>query len=161
MYMPRNLSRTRLIIGFAGWLALCLAAGVVGSQFQPGDWYEEIVKPTWTPPSWVFGPVWTVLYVLMAIAAWDVWRRFGFEEAPWALGFFFIQLVLNGAWSWFFFGLQDLALALGEIVVLWAALTVTMLLFFRASVLAGWLLVPYLAWVTFAAVLNFAIWLLN
>jgi translocator protein len=159
--MSRDLGLTKQLVGFAFWLALCLAAGFIGSQFQPGDWYEEIVKPSWTPPSWVFGPVWTVLYILMGIAAWMVWRRYGFEGAPWALGLFIVQLVLNAGWSWFFFGLQDPGLAFGDIVALWGVLIVTMLSFFRRSLPAGWLLVPYLAWVTFAAVLNFAIWIMN
>jgi translocator protein len=159
--MSRNLSRTHLLVGFAFWLALCLCAGFVGSQFQPGPWYDQLAKPSWTPPSWVFGPVWTLLYIMMAIAAWRVWSRYSFEGAPWALGLFIVQLVLNAAWSWFFFGLEDPGLAFGDIAVLWATLTLTMLLFFRRSLLAGWLLVPYLAWVTFAAALNLAIWLMN
>jgi translocator protein len=159
--MARDISRTRMLIGFALWLAITLAAGAIGSQFEPGEWFENLVKPSWNPPSWVFGPVWTLLYVLMAVAAWRIWFKHGFSGAPWALGLYFVQLVLNAAWSWFFFGLQNPGLAFGEIIVLWLVLIMTMLMFFRRSLLAGWLFIPYLAWVTFASALNGAIWLLN
>jgi translocator protein len=149
------------LVGFALWLILVLAAGYFGSQFEPGQWYENLVKPSWTPPSWVFGPVWIIMYILMAIAVWLVWKEHGLRGAPWAIGFFVMQLVLNAMWSWIFFGLEAPGWAFAEIVALWGAILTTMLLFFCKNVTAGWLIVPYLAWVTFAAILNATIWLLN
>jgi translocator protein len=121
----------------------------------------SLEKPAFNPPSWVFGPVWTVLYAMMAVAAWLVWREAGFGGATAALSLFFVQLALNLAWSGIFFGLRQPGWALVEIAVLWAAILATMILFFRHSTLAGWLLVPYLLWVSFASVLNAALWRLN
>jgi translocator protein len=148
-------------IGLVGWLLVVAVAAWFGSQFMPGAWYAGLEKPAWTPPSWLFGPVWTLLYVAMAIAAWLVWRERGFSGAPVALGLFLLQLSLNAAWSWLFFGLQRPDLAFAEIVVLWGAILATLTAFGRIRAAAGWLLAPYLAWVTFAAALNFAIWRLN
>lgn len=148
-------------IGLAAWLALCLAAGFIGSQFEPGTWYADLEKPNWTPPSWIFGPVWTLLYILMAVAAWLVWKDGGFRNATTALSLFIVQLVLNAMWSWIFFGLQRPAPAFIEILFLWAVLVATTVVFWRRRSGAGVLLLPYLAWVTFAAALNFAIWQLN
>ena len=125
-------------------------------------WYREIARPSFTPPSWVFGPVWTTLYLAMGFAAFLVWRSGpGRREVRVALWAFAIQLVLNALWSPLFFGLKNLGLAFAEIVVLWAAIAVTLTLFWRRSALAGLLLVPYLAWVSFATALNFAFWRLN
>jgi translocator protein len=147
-------------LGLVGWVALPLLAGLVGSQFEPGTWYAGLEKPPWNPPSWVFGPVWTTLYVLMGVAAWLVWDRSG-AGASAALTLFVVQLVLNAAWSWLFFGLQSPGLALIEIVVLWALIVATTMLFWRVRAGAGALMLPYLAWVTFATALNFEIWRLN
>lgn len=146
--------------GLAVWIVLPLLAGAFGSQFQPGPWYAQLDKPAWNPPGWVFGPVWTTLYVLMGIAAWLVWDRHG-AAARGALTVFVVQLVFNAAWSWLFFGLQRPGLAFAGIVILWALIVWTVVLFWKARRTAGLLLLPYLAWVTFAAVLNFTIWRMN
>jgi translocator protein len=142
-------------------LLLCFsAAGVGGLVTTPNipNWYANLAKPSWTPPGWIFGPVWSVLYLSMAVAAWLVWRR-GDSAVPMTL--FGIQLVFNAAWSWLFFGLHSPGAALVDIVLLWMAIVGTTIVFWRRSRLAGMLFVPYLAWVSFAAMLNFAIWWLN
>lgn len=143
-----------------------LSAGLIGSLAVTGggftSWYAAIEKPGFTPPSWVFGPVWTVLYLLMGIAAFLVWRRgLGSQFVKGALIWFLVQLALNAAWTPVFFGLHRIGLALLVIVLLWIAIVVTMFHFFRVSTWAGWLFVPYLLWVSFATVLNAAIWRLN
>ncbi len=157
----RNPAWQALALGLF-YLACFLAAGL-GSLFTMvslGSWYTALVKPSWNPPSWVFGPVWTVLYAMMAVAGWLVWRKGG--PASWlALRWFAVQLVLNVGWSAVFFGLQMPGLAFVEIVILWVAIAATLKTFWQASRPAGILLVPYLLWVIFAAVLNFAIWRLN
>ena len=148
----------------AGLLILVFAVAGVGGWFTSmgvSDWYVALNKPSWNPPSWLFGPVWTALYIAMAVAAWLVWKEAGFDGAGAALTLFFVQLALNLAWSGVFFALQSPGWALLEIVALWMAIAATMLLFFRHSAWAGGLMVPYVAWVTFAAVLNGAIWRLN
>jgi translocator protein len=147
-------------IGLALWVALPLLAGAFGSFFQPGEWYARLEKPPWNPPSWVFGPAWTTLYVLMGVAAWLVWDRYR-GAAKVALAVFVVQLVFNALWSYFFFGAQSPALAFGWIVLLWVLIVITLVLFWRARTVAGVLLLPYLAWVSFAAVLNYTIWQLN
>lgn len=127
-----------------------------------GRYLVQVAQQTCVePPGSIFGPVWTTLYVLMGIAAWLVWKREGFWPAKTALILFAIQLVLNGAWSWIFFRMRRPDLAFLEILFLWIAIAATTLAFFRHSQLAGWLLTPYLAWVSFAAVLNFTIWRMN
>ena len=133
---------------------------LVGARFTPGPWYLELAKPPWTPPGWLFGPVWTALYATIGVAAWLIWRGHGFRPvaAWWAWG---TQLVLNAAWSWIFFGLQAPGLALLEIVVLGGTVAFTIVLFWRLRPAAGALLLPYLAWVAFATALNAAIWALN
>lgn len=144
------------------FLALSFGAALVGSQFMPGAWYAEIVKPSWNPPSWVFGPVWTVLYVLMAVAAWLVWRAGGgWRGAAVPLSLWLVQLVLNAGWSWLFFGQRRIDLALVEITVLWLTILGCVLLFWRVRPLAAGLMLPYLGWVAFAAVLNGTLWSLN
>ena len=155
------MTSTRSSLGLVGWLVISFAAGWIGSQYMPGAWYAALTKPAWNPPSSVFGPVWTVLYVLMAVAAWLVWRRTGFTGGGLALPLFLAQLVLNALWSYLFFGIHRPDLALLEIVVLWAAILWVTLLFWRKVPLAGVLMLPYLAWVGFAACLNFALWQLN
>ncbi|MFO1044520.1 MAG: TspO/MBR family protein [Planctomycetaceae bacterium] len=155
--------RTRWI-GFTFFLVICLGAGGLGAIATTPEidgWYRTVAKPTWNPPNSVFGPVWTTLFVMMAVAAWLVWRPAGFIAAKVPLLLFTAQLALSVAWSWIFFGLHQPGWAFVEIVFLWAAIAVTMRAFFLRSQFAGWLLVPYLAWVSFAAVLNFAIWRLN
>jgi tryptophan-rich sensory protein len=155
---------TRATIGLVFWLVLCLGAAWTGSLITrpaiPG-WYAELAKPAWTPPSWVFGPVWTALYIMMAVAAWLVWRKGGAAAAAVPLGLFLVQLALNVSWSPLFFGLHRPDLAFFVIVLLWCAILATLVAFWRVSPAAGWLLLPYLLWVTYASALNFAIWRLN
>jgi len=151
----------RSILGLVGWLAACFAAAALGGLFMPGDWYAQLQKPSWNPPNWIFGPVWTGLYTLMATAAWLVWQRGGFAAQRRSLGWFLLQLLFNALWSPLFFGLCNPGLAFVDIMLLWLALLATVLLFGEARPLAGVLLLPYLGWVTFAAALNWTLWQLN
>jgi tryptophan-rich sensory protein len=155
------MKRGRPGIGLIGWLAACFCASAVGALFVPGEWYAGLKKPAWTPPNWVFGPVWAALYTMMGVAAWLVWKRGGFAAQRRPLLLFLLQLALNAAWTPLFFGLHSPRLAFVEIVLLWLAIAATLTAFRRVSRVAAWLLVPYLAWVSFAAVLNFALWRLN
>ncbi len=129
--------------------------------FRPGDWYERLKKPWWRPPNWLFGPAWAVLYVTIAIAGWLVWREVGFTGAPGAFAIYALQLLLNRLWSPLFFGLRRPDIAMGGLVALWVAIAATVATFAPLVESAALLLLPYLAWVTFAGVLNFAIWRLN
>ena len=150
----------RLVLCLA---AVAVAAGVGGLGTRAGlqDWYAELAKPSWTPPGWLFGPVWTVLYAAMAVAAWLVWRTAEPAVAARALTVFAIQLVLNAIWPLVFFGLRMPGAAFVEIVGLWAAVLVTVIVFWRSVPAAALLMVPYLCWVTFAAALNLAVWRMN
>jgi benzodiazapine receptor len=148
-------------LGLAGWLVVCFSAAAVGSGFMPGEWYARLNKPVWNPPSWIFGPVWSALYAMMAMAAWLVWRRGGFVAQRRPLMWFLLQLLLNTAWSPLFFGLRNPALAFTEILLLWCAILATLLAFWKVHRVAGALLVPYLAWVSFATFLNFTLWRMN
>ena len=151
-------------IGLAIFIGVCLGAGGLGAIATTPEidgWYRTLAKPTWNPPDSVFGPVWTTLFILMAIAAWLVWQREGFKAAALPMTLFGVQLVLNVSWSWVFFGMHQPGWAFVEIVILWLAIVATTAAFFRRSQIAGCLLVPYLGWVSFAAVLNFTIWRLN
>jgi tryptophan-rich sensory protein len=147
-----------------GLVVLCLVVAALGGAVTASSvdtWYVALAKPAFNPPGWVFGPVWTVLYLLMAFAAWRVWRLGAASEARVALGAWGIQLALNLCWSFIFFGARMIGVALAEIIVLLAAILVTAILFWRIDRLAGALLVPYAAWVAFAVVLNAALWRLN
>jgi tryptophan-rich sensory protein len=155
------MSRGQKILGLLGWLLLCFAAAAVGSLFMPGEWYAALNKPAWNPPGWIFGPVWTALYAMMAVAAWLIWHRGGLAVQRRPLGLFLAQLALNALWTPLFFGLRQPGLAFAEILLLWLAILATLLAFRPVSRAAAWLLVPYLAWVSFAAVLNGALWRLN
>lgn len=141
------------------FLAITFAVASFGALFMPGAWYAALEKPAWTPPSWLFGPVWTVLYVMIAVAGWLVWQRESRVGTPLVL--WGAQLALNGVWSWLFFGLERPGLAALDIIVLLALIATTALVFMRISRVAALLLVPYLAWVGFASALNIAIWQLN
>jgi len=147
-------------IAFIFFLAVSFVIAACGALFMPGAWYEQLAKPIWNPPAWIFGPVWTVLYISIGVSGWLVWRRTGWVLNA-AFLVFAVQLVLNGAWSWLFFGLHNTGLAFVDIMLLWLAILATLLLFWREDWQAGALLLPYFAWVSFAAVLNGTLWRLN
>jgi len=151
------------IAGFAGWFGLTLVAAVVGgmASVNAKDFYANLVRPDWAPPGWLFGPVWTVLYLMIAVAAFLVWRRAGWGGARTALVLFLLQLVLNAIWTWLFFGLQLGGPAFFELLLLWLAVAATLWRFWRVQRVAAGLLVPYLLWVSFAGALNFTVWQLN
>jgi len=159
--IEERLQMVKSLIGLIFWLGVSLAAGWVGSRFSPGEWYAALAKPSWNPPSFVFAPVWSTLYVLMGLAAWLVWRRTGFFGAGVALGLFLFQLFLNALWSYLFFGLHRPDFAFIDIVALWLVILVNTFEFWRVSTPAGLLMLPYLAWVSFASVLNLQLWRLN
>jgi len=146
-------------------ILLCGSAGLIGGLFTARSvrtWYPTIAKPWFNPPAWVFGPAWTLLYLLMGISLYLVWRTMGAEDARRAaLLFFFLQLLFNAGWSVVFFGMRRIFLAFVEICVLWILIAGTVLLTLRISAPAAYLLIPYLLWVTFALVLNYSIWRLN
>ncbi|HEX6057457.1 MAG TPA: TspO/MBR family protein [Gemmatimonadaceae bacterium] len=152
-------------LALLGWIALSAAAGAIGAlaSRNAGDFYGALVRPTWAPPGWLFGPVWSTLYVLMGVAAWLVWRARPATPAESAsrrlgLALFVGQLALNALWTWLFFAWREGALAFGEIILLWLAIAITAWHFGRVRPLAAWLLVPYLAWVSFATALTWAVW---
>ena len=154
----------RQVLGLVVLLVLCFGASGVGGVVtypQIENWYAGLAKPTWNPPNWVFGPVWSVLYLCMAIAAWSVWRQKGVAGARGPLALFGVQLALNTLWSCLFFGLHSPGLAFAEVILLWMAIAATTVAFWRRSIPAGLLFTPYLAWVSFAGVLNFTIWRLS
>lgn len=146
-------------------IALCEAAGVIGGIFTARSvktWYRELEKPWFSPPSWIFGPVWITLYAMMGVALYLIWqKRTEVPGADLAIGVFMIQLLLNVAWSFFFFGLRSPLFGFIEIVFLWISIAATVVLFWKISTAPGALLVPYLIWVTFASVLTYSIWQLN
>lgn len=157
------LSEQRQLVGFITWLGVCFVAAATGglASIQAGSFYLSLARPEWAPPAAVFGPVWSVLYGLMAIAAWLVWREGGFRHARSALTLFLVQLAFNAVWSWLFFAWHLGALAFVDVLLLWVLIVATMIAFWRIRPLAGALLVPYLLWVSFAAALNYTVWQLN
>jgi benzodiazapine receptor len=150
---PRDLSIAPFFV------AVALTA-FVASRFRPGAWYESLTKPAWTPPNWIFAPVWTLLYVGIAVAGWLVWRGSGRRFSA-ALGVWAAQLAANGLWSWIFFGLHRPGAALVDILVLLALILGFIAAARPASPAAGWLFAPYAVWVAYASALNAAIWLAN
>jgi len=150
-----DIAATFMLVAFLG---ACFAAATTGALFKPGDWYDRLTKPVWNPPNWLFPIAWAALYMMMAFAAWLVWRAEGFG---WALAAWGLQLVLNAIWSVLFFGIRRLGVALAEAVALWFAILACVLLFAPVSTLAAALMLPYLAWVSFAVVLNLTMWRLN
>jgi tryptophan-rich sensory protein len=155
------MERKRYLVGLIAWVILCYGAMWVGSHQPPGEWYARLIKPTFTPAGWIIGLVWFVLYTFMGIAAWRVWRKGGFSGARLALALFLVQLALNAAWTYIFFGLQSPGLAFAEIMLLWGAILLTLIAFWKEDRVAGGLMLLYLLWVSFAAFLNFSIWRLN
>lgn len=149
------------VLGLIGFIAACFFVALTGALFRPGDWYERLAKPTWRPPNRLFAPVWTFLYFTIAISGWLVWRQAGFAGAALPLAIYALQLVLNAAWTPIFFGLHRIDLGFLDIILLWLSIIATIALFFPIHAVAALLLLPHLAWVTFAAALNFAVWRLN
>jgi len=149
------------LLGLFGFFAANVAAALSGAFFRPGEWYRGLAKPRWNPPDWLFGPAWAVLYTMIAVAGWLVWREHGVFGAAAALAAYGVQLLLNAAWSAIFFGLRRPELAFAELVVFWVAILVTVVLFWPLQRIAALLLLPYLAWVAFAGVLNLTLWRMN
>jgi tryptophan-rich sensory protein len=148
--------------GLLGFVAINVLAAMSGAVFKPGAWYESLRKPWWNPPKWAFPVAWTLIFAMIATAGWIAWLRApGLMAAPWAFFFYVLQLALNAGWSAVFFGMKRPDLALIEVGFMFAAIFVTVILFFQIDPLAGWLMVPYLFWTVFAARLNHKIMLLN
>ena len=158
-----SISMQKQILGLVSWLVVSYFTSAVGAvaSIQAQSIYGHLVQPAWAPPPGVFAPVWMILYTLMGIAAWLVWRSGGFAKNRKALTLFLIQLVFNALWSWLFFAWKLGAMAFYDIVILLALIGATLVSFWRVRPLAGVMLVPYLLWVGFASVLNFSIWQLN
>ncbi|MEB2187248.1 TspO/MBR family protein [Xanthomonas campestris pv. campestris] len=161
--MEMSMTKKSQWLGLLGSLMLCYLVAALGAtaSIKAASFYAELQQPGWAPPGWLFGPVWTVLYGMMAVSVWLVWRRGRWGGARGALSVFVLQLGLNGLWSWLFFAWHMGAWAFADIVALWLALVATIVTFARYSRGAAWLLVPYLLWVSFAAALNYAVWQLN
>lgn len=160
--MP-TLTKQKQIAGLVSWLLICFTASAIGAvaSIQAKSFYALLTQPSWAPPAWLFGPVWTTLYTLMAIAAWLVWREGGFRTRKQALVLFLLQLAFNALWSWLFFAWQLGGAALANILILWLLIAATLVSFSRINTLAGSLLIPYFLWVGFATALNYSLWQLN
>ena len=161
---PSTLTTAQRWIGLIVILIVCQATGGLGAIAttpQIDTWYAQLNKPSWNPPPWVFGPVWTTLFVLMGIAAWLVWKQGGFKAARLPLSLFGMQLLLNLAWSWIFFHFHAMGIAFFELLALWVAIAACIATFWNKSKVGAMLLLPYLAWVSFAGLLNFTLWQLN
>lgn len=149
--------------GLIVWLVVCYTAAAIGAiaSAKAVSFYQQLTKADWAPPAFFFGPVWSILFLCMSIAAWLVWKSGGFEKHRTALTFFIVQLVFNTLWSWLFFAWHKGGMAMFEVIVLWIMIAITTILFWRVRPLAGALLAPYLTWVSFASVLNYSLWQLN
>ncbi len=164
MAVPRSsATSSQRALALLGWTALTFTTAALGAiaSANAGQFYAELARPAWAPPSWVFAPVWSALYALMALAAWLVWRERGFAGARTALTLFIVQLAANALWSWLFFAWRQGGLAFAEVLLLWGLVLATTVAFQRVRMLAAVLLYPYLAWTTFASALTFAVWRLN
>jgi len=153
----------KTLVPYAVFVVVSFLAGSVGSFFTIGNimgWYHQLSQPSWTPPDWLFGPVWTTLYVLMGVAAGKVWNS-GKKGKNWVIALFLVHLLVNAAWSVIFFGAHETVIALMVIKLLWVLIVAMMIVFWRYSRAATYLLIPYLLWVTYAATLNLGIVLLN
>jgi tryptophan-rich sensory protein len=153
------------VLGLVAALLLCFAVAGLGAaaSVQARDFYAALARPAWAPPGWLFGPVWTALFTVMAVAVWLVWRTPVSQPRPrvLALGLFVVQLAFNSLWSWLFFAWHLGGAAMAEVLLLWLLIGATIVAFRRVQPLAGWLLVPYLLWVSFASLLNYVLWQAN
>jgi translocator protein len=158
-----NPTRKMQLLGLIGWFTACFLTGGIGAiaSVNAATFYAQLFRPSWAPPAWLFGPVWSALYFLMALAAWLVWRKHGFAGAGFALKLFIAQLLVNALWSWLFFAWHLGAIAFTEIILLWLIIVATIRAFWYLHRAAALLMAPYLAWVSFATVLAFAMWRLN
>jgi len=147
-----------VVLALVGFFAACFAAATTGALFKPGEWYDRLDRPSWLPPDWAFPVAWSALYIMIAVAGWLVWRVDGFGAPLWL---WWAQLALNALWSVLFFGVRRLGLAMAEAVLLWLSILGCILAFAPLSPTAAWLMAPYLAWVTFACVLNWSMWRRN
>lgn len=156
-------SLARQFTGFIGWLGLTFGMALLAAiaSAQADTFYLQLERPPWAPPAWLFSPVWTALYLMMAVAVWLAWREGGFRLAPVGMGLFIVQLAANALWTWLFFVWQLGAWAFAEILVLWLLIAATVVAFWRVRPLAGALLLPYLAWVTLACALTWSTWQRN
>jgi tryptophan-rich sensory protein len=151
-------------LSFIGFVSVCLGVGAIGgisTSSSVESWYQTLSKPPWMPPDWIFAPVWSLLYFMMGTSAWIIFRKRVNYDIKVQMVLFLLQLALNLLWSILFFGFQSPSAALVDIFALWAAIFITLKSFSRISRLSGILLIPYLAWVTYASLLNFSIWRLN
>jgi translocator protein len=158
-----QISKSKQILGLAFWLIITFTAAAIGAfaSAKAGIFYQELIRPEWAPPAWLFAPVWTILYTLIAVDAWLVWRAQGFHAARIALSLFIVQLVVNALWTWLFFAWKQGAISFFEILILWAMILYMIVAFWRVRPIYGILLFPYFAWVSFASILTFSIWKLN
>ncbi len=144
---------------FFFFVAVCLLAASSGGIFRAGPWYDALAKPWWRPPKWLFAPAWSILYFTIAVSGWMVWRQAGLVAS--LFGIYFVSLCINAAWSAFFFGLRRMDLAFVDVLLLWLSIVMTIVVFYPVEKRAAFLLLPYLAWVSFASALNFTIWRMN
>jgi len=158
--IPNGEPMSKQLGGLAAWLLVCFAVAALGAtaSIEAASFYAQLVRPSWAPPGWLFAPVWSALYLCMAVAAWLVWRARGFDGARAALALFLVQLCANALWSWLFFAWRLGALAFVDVVVLWALISATLLAFWRVQRFAALLLIPYLLWVTLASALTYSVW---
>ena len=159
-HFPRMLQSLPSLLAWIFGTSLAAIGGAVTAR-QAGAFYATLDRPAWAPPGWLFGPAWSVLYVVMGIAAWRIWREQGFAGARVELSLYTVQLLLNAAWSWFFFVRRTGVGATVEVVCLWLAILLTLIAFWRQDTVAGLLLLPYLGWVTFATALTVSVWRRN
>jgi tryptophan-rich sensory protein len=160
---PDATAPSRSWLGLVGWLLVTFIAAAAGSfaSLEGPAFYAQLTKPSWAPPAWLFGPVWTTLYLLMAVAAWLVWREHGWRGARGVLSLYVVQLAANAMWTWLFFVWRQGAIAFVEILALWLLVAATIVSFARMHRMAAALLAPYLTWVTFATALCYSCWKLN
>lgn len=161
MSIDPGLRDPRAWVALPVFLLISFSAAAIGAAFPPGEWYDAIAKPSWTPPGWLFGPVWTLLYVFIAVAGWRVWTRVREPSRGALLWLWSLQIALNAAWSWLFFGLREPGIALANILCMLVLILTFIALAWRPNRLAAGLFVPYGAWVGFASALNASIWWLN